>query len=319
MRVLPQPGGPVEQDPLRRRQLVLGEQVLVDEGQLDGVGDLLDLVVEATHVVVGDVGDLLQHQLLDLGAGQALEQQARAGVHQGVVAGPEALAGEGVGQVDDPLLVGPPDDQGPTVVHDLLDDHDLAGDLARAGQDHVERLVEHDLAAADQVLGGQLGVHRHPHLAPAGVDVDGAVVVDAEQGAVGRRRLGELLDLFAEGGDVLAGLAERVGQLLVLGDGLGQLALGLEQALLEGAHPLRGLLQPTAEDDDLLLHLRQLLAGGEDVVVGRPARCAITWGADGDHLLGGDLTHVPSAGLRHLSACRDGTRRFHRDFRVYWS
>ena len=74
-----------------------------------------------------------------------------------------------------------------------------------------------------------------------------------EQGAVGRRRLGELLDLVAQGGDVLARLAQGVGELLVLGDGLGQLALGLEQALLEGAHPLGGVLQPPPQRDDLLL------------------------------------------------------------------
>ena len=42
--------GAVEEDALGRRQLVLGEQVLVDEGQLDGVGDLLDLVVQAADV-----------------------------------------------------------------------------------------------------------------------------------------------------------------------------------------------------------------------------------------------------------------------------
>ena len=46
---------------------MLGEQVLVDERQLDGVGDLLDLLVQAAHVLVGDVGHLLEHQLLDLG------------------------------------------------------------------------------------------------------------------------------------------------------------------------------------------------------------------------------------------------------------
>ena len=155
--------------------------------------------------------------------------------------------------------------------------------------------------AADQVVGGQLGVDGHPHLAAAGVHVDGAVVVDAEQRAVGRRRLGELLDLLAEGGDVLAGLAEGVGQLLVLGDGLGQLALGLEQALLERADPLGGLLEPAAEDDDLLLELRQLLARGERVVVRRALPCALTCGADADHLLVGDLTHAPRRRPRHRS------------------
>jgi hypothetical protein len=70
--------------PLGAGQLVLGEELLVQERQLDGVGDLLDLVVEAADVGVGDVGHLLEHELLDLGPGQLLEQQARAGVEQHV-------------------------------------------------------------------------------------------------------------------------------------------------------------------------------------------------------------------------------------------
>ena len=124
----------------------------------------------------------------------------------------------------------------------------------RAGQHDVERLVEHDLGAAGRASSSvDVGMHRHPHLAAAGEHVDGAVVVAPEQRAVGRRRLGELVDLVAQGGDVLARLAQGVGQLLVLGHGLGQLALGLEQPLLEGAHPLGGVWQPPPQRDDLLL------------------------------------------------------------------
>ena len=103
----------------------------------------------------------------------------------------------------------------PSLEH-LLEGDDLAGELWRAGQHDVERLVEHDLGAPVQVVGPSVGMHRDPHLAAAGEHVDGAVVVDAEQGAVGRRRLGELLDLFAQRGDVLARLAQGVGELLVL-------------------------------------------------------------------------------------------------------
>ena len=51
---------------------------------------------------------------------------------------------------------------------------------------------------------------------------------------------------------MLAGLPQGVAELLVLGDGLGQLALGLEQPLLEGAHPLRGVGQPGPEVGDLV-------------------------------------------------------------------
>ena len=98
-----------------------------------------------------------------------------------------------------------------------------------------------------------LGMERDPHLAPPGEDVDGAVVVGTEERSVGRRRLGQLLHLLAEVGDVLLGRLQGEGQLLVLRDGLGQLALGLEQLLLEGLDPARALLEAPAEDGDFLL------------------------------------------------------------------
>ena len=60
---------------------------------------------------------------------------------------------------------------------------------------------------------------------------------------------------------MLARLAQGVGELLVLGDRLGELALGLEQALLERADPLGGVLEPAAEGDDLFLERLDLLAG----------------------------------------------------------
>ena len=94
---------------------VLGEQVLVQERQLDRVGDLLDLVVEAADVVVGDVGHLFEHQLLDLGPGQLLEQQAGARVEEHRVAGAElGRRRSASASSTDPLLVGPADDERPT-------------------------------------------------------------------------------------------------------------------------------------------------------------------------------------------------------------
>ena len=111
----------------------------------------------------------------------------------------------------------------------------------------------------------------------------------AEERAVGRRRLGELLDLLAQGGDVLARLAEGVGELLVLRDGLGQLALGLEQPLLERAHPLGRLLQPAPQLHDLLLERLHLLEeGGDLLLVGTQATFVLGVGR-GNHLLDGGL------------------------------
>ena len=75
-------GRTVEQDALRRLQLVLEEHLGVQVRQLDRVLDRLDLVVEAADVGVGDVGDLFEHELLDLGAREPLDEQAGAAVHR---------------------------------------------------------------------------------------------------------------------------------------------------------------------------------------------------------------------------------------------
>ena len=123
-----------------------------------------------------------------------------------------------------------------------------------------------------------VGVRRHLHLAAAGEDVDRAVVVLADDHAVGRRRLGELVDLVAQRGDVLARLAQGVAELLVLGDGLGQLALGLQQPLLERAHPLRGVGHLAPEVGDLVLERVDL-----GLQAPRPARrrCRARWTPSG--------------------------------------
>ena len=112
----------VEQDPLRRWEAVLGEQLLVQEGQLDGVGDLLDLLVEAADVGVGDVGHLLEQQVLDLRPRQLLEQQVRPCVEPHRVARTQVHAADRVSQLADALLVGVADDERPhAVLEHLLD------------------------------------------------------------------------------------------------------------------------------------------------------------------------------------------------------
>ena len=157
-----------------------------------------------------------------------------------------------VGQLGDPLLVGPADDHGaPSALEHLLEGDDLPGDFPAARHHHVEALVEDDLLAALQLLELEIGVEGYPHLAAGAEHVHRAVIVESEKRAVGRGRLGQLVDLLAQGSDVLAGLAERVGQFLVLGDRLGQFALGLQQLLLQGADPLGCVLQAAPERDDL--------------------------------------------------------------------
>ena len=245
--------------PLGAGQRVLDEELAVHVGQLDGVGDGLDLAVQAAHVRVGDVGHLFEDELLALELGQLLDEELRAHVHQQGVAGAELDAQHVLGELGHPLLVGPgEDDAAPLVLELLLQGDHLAGELPVADEDHVEALVEDDLVPLADRAGVDVGVQAHPHLATAREDVDRAVLVDSEERAVGRRRLRELLDLLAQGGQLLLGLLEGEGQLLVLRGGLGQLSLGLEQALLEGLHPARALLQAPPERVDLILGIGQL-------------------------------------------------------------
>ena len=138
-------------------------------------------------------------------------------------------AAQGVGQFADPLLVGPTDDHDPyAVLEYLFDRHDLAGLLATPGRDHIEALVQHDFGAPLQGLVVDRWRQIDPHLATIGQHVNRLILVLPDDHAVGRRRLRQLVDLIAQRRDVLACFAQGVRQLLVLGEGLGQLALRLQ-------------------------------------------------------------------------------------------
>ncbi|CAB5014926.1 unannotated protein [freshwater metagenome] len=76
---------------------MLGEEIAVEERQLDGVGNLLDLQIETTDVRVGDVGNLFEQQILHLGPLQLLEQQIAPGVETHRVAASQMRAAQTVG------------------------------------------------------------------------------------------------------------------------------------------------------------------------------------------------------------------------------
>ena len=75
-------GRAVQQHALRRLQAVLLEQLGVQERQLHGVADLLDLLGQPADVLVGDVGDLLEDGLFDLLPGEPLQRVGGPGVEQ---------------------------------------------------------------------------------------------------------------------------------------------------------------------------------------------------------------------------------------------
>ena len=263
-------GRAVEQDALRRPQLVLAEQVGVQERQLDGVADLLDLPRQATDVGVVDVGDLFEDQLLDLALRDPLVDVARPRLEQQRVTDAQRLAGQRVGEVDHALVVGVPDDQGALRdavdrLEQLLEHDDVALALEPPRLDDVHRLVEHDLLAGAQVVALDVRRQRHPQLAAAGEDVDRAVVVLPEVDAVAGRRLAEPVDLLLERHQLLAGVPQRAGQLVVALAEKGGAALRLGDPFLQGADVPGAVGHLPAEEADLLLEVGDLAEQRSDI------------------------------------------------------
>ena len=226
----------VEQHALGRSQRVFAIELLVQERQLDGVPDEFDLPAQSADVAVGDIRDLLQHEVLHLCFGNALEGIAGLGVDQQGVTGAELsrplVLIEGLrdlrrhvldrdqrlGQPDDALLVGMADDQcAMSVGKDLAQRADLADGFEVPGLDDGQRLVEPDRLALLEALDVDVGRAGQPHLAAGGEDVDGVVVLGGEQDAVPAGRLAEPVDLFAQRQQLLTGLLEGVHQLGVAG------------------------------------------------------------------------------------------------------
>src|SRR4051794_12660705 len=227
----------VEQDALRWLELVLEEQVLVQERQLDGVADLLDLVAKATDVEIADVRNLFEDELLDLALRNALVGPAGARVDEHRVAGAQRLVEKRVGQHDHPLLVGVTDDESAIAAfEDLLQQDDVALPLELPHLHDVERLVEHDLLATVQRV--ELDGRRdgHAQLAPAREDVDRAVVVREQEVAVAGRRLCEPVDLLLERDDLLPRFLQGRHEPFVLVHDAGEVGLRLGDALLELAN-----------------------------------------------------------------------------------
>ena len=219
---------------------MLAEQVGVEVGQLDGVADLLDLSDQPADVVVVDLGDLFEDELLDLALRDPLVDVGRPAVQQQRVTGAHRCVAQRLGDAHDPLLVGVADHEGALAVLEHLLEHDDVADLLELHRPHdVERLVEHDLLATAQRLGLDARAHRDPQLAATGEHVDRAVVVRGEEDAETGRRLGQPVDLFLELDDLLARLAQRRGEPVVVRAPSGEIGSRLDQAVLELAHMTR--------------------------------------------------------------------------------
>jgi hypothetical protein len=247
-------GRAVQQHALGRAELVLPEQVGVQVGKLDGVPDLLDLPAEAADLLVGDVGDLLEDELLHLRLRDPLVDVVGAGFEQERVAGADRLVEQRGGELDDPLLVrvGDHERAGP-IVQQFLEHDDLADVLVAEGLDHIEGLVQHDLLATLERVDVHGGADVHPELAASGEHLDRAVVPGLQKDTEPGRRLCQPVDLLLEGDNLVPGLLQSGDQPLVLARQGGHLGLRLMETLFDDPGLPGGLGQLPAQRGDLLL------------------------------------------------------------------
>ena len=189
----------------------------MEEGQLDGVADELDLLAQSPDVAVSDVGHLLQDELLDLGAHHGTQRHAHGQVgHEGVT-DPRAVVAQGLRETEDLLLVVAGQDQDGAVVVGLLDGDDLPEARRGAGGGDDEVLVEDDVVTRVEGGGHDGGPHAHPVAPPGDGDVGGArACVHGQDGGVRQGRELEGLDVLVQGRQLLARRPEGVGQVGVL-------------------------------------------------------------------------------------------------------
>ena len=200
-------GRAVEQHALRRLELVLVVEVGVQVGQLDGVADRPRSGRSAHRCPRSRCRGPPRGRGRRPRPWGSARRRSRSAT-RACSASPTRIGSPSRESATpaDPLLVGVGHDEHPVVVEDLLDDDDLADALEAVGGDDVHRLVEHDLAAGHELARLDRRAHGDLHLAAAGEDVDGRVVVGLDDDAVGRRRLGEPVDLGLERDDLLARL-----------------------------------------------------------------------------------------------------------------
>lgn len=227
--------------------------------ELDRVADQFDLVAQTADLVVVDVRDLFENELLDLALGDHFVDVPGPGLEQEGVAGADGDVQQGLGEPHHPFLVGVPDDQGAlAVLEDLLEGDDVPGPLELHGLDHVERFVEHDFLASPEAFELDAGADVHPELAAPGEDVTGVVLVGLQEDTEAGRWLGQPVDLLLERDDLVAGLAECVGEPLVLRGHACQVGLQLDDPLFENPRMTRRVGELTSQDGDFLLEIGDL-------------------------------------------------------------
>lgn len=281
---------------------MLLEQVGVEVRELDRVADGLDLAAETADLLVADVGDLFEDEFLDLALGNDFVDVSGSGFEEQGVAGADDYVQEWLGEPDHPFLVGVSlHECAFAVLEDFLEGDDVADALELHGLDHVECFVEHQFLAAPEFFEFDAGADVHAEFASSGEDVGGAVLVGLQEDSEAGRGLCEPVDFFLEGHDLVAGLAERVGESFVLGGHAGQIGLQFDDPLFENSRVPRRVGELASQDGDLLLKVGNLPGR----VVGPSSRAdaavhVVVVGCHGPHLLQGEL----DASRPYLGGCR---------------
>ena len=166
-----------------------------------------------------------------------------------MVARLQARRAQRIGDDADPFVVGAERHHGTLIVESLFEHDDVALDLVSSDSDDIQRLVENELLPRPQRCGLDGGVQPDPDLATMREDIHGVVLVRGKVYAVRRRWRAELVDLFAQCRDLVAGFVEGlqcldepqigVGTLI---PARGELDLGLDDLQhLHGPHSFYGL------------------------------------------------------------------------------
>jgi hypothetical protein len=133
---------------------------------------------------------------------------------------------------------------------------------------------------------GELDVRGdvHPHLAAAGEHVAGVVLVRVQEDTEPGRRLGQPVHFFLQRHDLIARLAQRRRQPLVLGGNPGEVPLGLAQPVLEHPDLAWRIGQAAPQYSDLLIKEGDLSIKALHLIL-VPSASAFFSGGHGPHLL----------------------------------
>ena len=111
---------------------MLDVELGVGHGQLDGVADALDGLVQPADHLPGGVGGVVQEEILDLAAGDAAQGDAVLEIGHEGVAGTQADGEQAGGQAQDAGVLAAHGDQNVALVQALLDGDEFT-DVVRLG------------------------------------------------------------------------------------------------------------------------------------------------------------------------------------------